>query len=177
MFFSNAADVGVDVDGVDVAVRVQVQVQVNVHVKVKAHVRAPLGLLLACGLIALGCGKRERQHRTGDAAAVERITAPVLVDGATPKGSADELEPNDTDDTAMELALGHSVHGRIDPLDSDVDSYRIEVTTAGVLALELTAVKDSDLSLELHDAGGSVIAKSDRLGETKEGIPYFGVAK
>ncbi len=130
---------------------------------------------LAC-VVAASCGSRKRQKRTGDAALVERITAPVLIDGAV-VATADEIEPNDTDDIATELLVGHSIHGKIDP-ESDVDAYRIDIDGPGVLALEVSAVRKTDLVLELHDAGGVVIARSDRgTAATKEGIPNFGVAK
>jgi len=131
---------------------------------------------LVCAVVA-GCGSRKRQKRTGDAPLVERITAPVIVDGAVAEVGADEVEPNDTDDTAMELPPGHSIHGRIES-DTDVDSFRFDIASPGVLALELSAVRQTDLVLELHDAGGVVIARSDRgAAETKEGIPNFGVSK
>ena len=134
--------------------------------------------VLGFACLAFACSSRKRQTRTGDAALVEPITAPVLVDGAVPKGIADETEPNDTDDTAMELLPGRSVHGRIDPPEGDVDSYRIDIAAPGVLAIELSAVHDTDLILELHDASGTVIARSDRpTPETKEGFPNFPVSK
>jgi hypothetical protein len=139
--------------------------------------RVALGL--AClAVLVTGCGSKKRQRRTGDAGAlVEPITPPIIVDGAVAKGGSEETEPNDTPDTAMELALGRSIHARIDP-EADIDAYRIEIAGPGVLAIEVSAVQQTDLILELHDAGGTVIARSDRqLPNVKEGIPNFGVTK
>jgi len=132
---------------------------------------------LALALVVLGaCGSKKRQKRTGDAAPVEPISTPNLPDGASGKGvSADELEPNDNDDVAMQLPLGGSIHARIDP-ETDADFYRIDVAAAGVLAVELAAVEQTDLTLELHDATGNLLVKSDRgAAKTKEGIPNFSV--
>ncbi|MBA2538362.1 MAG: hypothetical protein H0V17_01900 [Deltaproteobacteria bacterium] len=136
------------------------------------------GALLACVIAIAACGSKKRQQRTSDAAPVEPITAPSIADGGAAKGTSDEIEPNDTQDTAMELAPGSSIHGRVEPVDTDTDSFRIEIAEAGVLALDLGAVPQTDLILELHDAGGVVVARSDRLlPNVKEGIPNFAVTK
>ncbi len=158
--------------------RVQVQVQVQVKVKAQARGKAALVLALACLAIA-ACGSKKRQSRTTDAAPVEPITAPPSGDaGNAAKGSTDEAEPNDTEDTAMELALGASIHGRIDPVDSDADAFRIDVTGPGVLSIEIGGVQQTDLALELHDPGGAIVARSDRgLANIKEAIPNFAVTK
>ncbi|HEX4421179.1 MAG TPA: hypothetical protein VH165_24855 [Kofleriaceae bacterium] len=125
---------------------------------------------------ATGCAKRPAHKRTGDAAAVERVTTPALPDGGVPGGPAtEEVEPNDTNDTATALVLGGTVHGKIDP-EADVDRYRIEVTQAGALSVMASALDAVDLVLELEDAGGTVVARSDRGGaRVREGIPNFGV--
>ena len=137
-----------------------------------------LVVVVACLSIA-ACGSKKRQTRTTDAAPVEPITAPPPSDASgAPKGTSDEVEPNDTEDTAMELAVGASIHGRIDPIESDVDAFRIEVSGAGVLSLEVGGVQHTDLTLELHDPSGVVVAKSDRgLANVKEAIPNFAVTK
>lgn len=134
-------------------------------------------VLVAC--LSVACGSKKRQSRTTDAAAVEPITAPPPSDAANaPKGSSDEVEPNDTDDLAMELPLGASVHGRIDPLKTDADAYRIDIAEAGVLAVEVGGVQQTDLTLELHDPSGAVVARSDRgTANAKEAIPNFAVTK
>jgi hypothetical protein len=135
-------------------------------------------LLVACLSIA-SCGSKKKQSRTTDAAPVEPITAPPAGDAAVAStGSSDETEPNDTEDTAMELRVGASVHGKIDPVETDADAYRIDVAAPGVLSIEVSAVQQTDLTLELHDPAGAVVAKSDRgLANVKEAIPNFAVTK
>jgi hypothetical protein len=119
------------------------------------------------------CSGKKRQQRTGDAAAVEPINTPLGDAGKAAGG--DEVEPNDGDDVAMRLALGATVHGKIEP-ESDVDEFRIDIQKAGVLAIEV-AVLDGDVALELEDGAGTVVAKSDRgAAKVKEGVPNFPVA-
>src|SRR5262249_12273817 len=49
------------------------------------------------------------------------------------------------------------------------------VTEAGALSVMVSAV-DADLALDIEDASGTVIAKSDRGGvRTREGVPNLGV--
>jgi len=136
-------------------------------------------VVLMVGLSIAACGSKKRQSRTTDAAPVEPITAPPSGDaGASAKGSTDETEPNDTEDTAMELGLGAGVHARVDPVDTDADAFRIDVTSPGVLAIEVGGVHNTDLVLELHDPAGVLVAKSDRgLANVKEAIPNFAVTK
>jgi hypothetical protein len=123
-----------------------------------------VGLAAACG-----SGKK-RQTRSQDAAPVEPIGLPAH----DAPGVADEIEPNDNDDAATPLALGATIHGRVEP--PDVDHYRIEVPTAGALAVELSGVEKWDLTLDIHDASGTLIARSDRSGPGgKEGVPNLGV--
>jgi hypothetical protein len=88
--------------------------------------------------------------------------------------TADEIEPNDGDDVATPLSLGGAARGKVEP-DTDVDHFRIDVDKPGVLAVSLSAV-DADLLLEVEDASGTVIAKSDRgAARVKEGVPNLGV--
>jgi hypothetical protein len=130
--------------------------------------------LAACCFTA-ACGNKKRQRRTTDAAPVEPISVPVFGDGGA-AGAADEVEPNDNDDVAMPLPLGGTIHGRVDP-EADADFYRIDVATAGALAIEVSAVDKMDLTLELHDASGNAVAKSDRgTAKIKEGMPNVGVS-
>lgn len=127
-----------------------------------------VGCAAAC---ACGGGKR-RQTRSHDAAPVVPIALPTDA-GAT---AADEVEPDDSLDAAMPLALGVTLHGRVDPPFTDADFYRIDVPRAGALALELSAVDKNDLTLELLDGSGEVVARSDRGGARgREGIPNVGV--
>ncbi len=136
-------------------------------------------VLVVVALSLAACGSKKRQARTTDAAAVEPITAPPPSDATNaPQGSSDEVEPNDTEDLAIELKLGASVHGRIDPVKTDADAFRIDVSDPGVLAVEVGGVQQTDLTLELHDPTGAVVARSDRGGaNTKEAIPNFAVTK
>lgn len=125
--------------------------------------------LIAIAAALGGCGK-DRQKRTGDAAAVVVVTAPPPADAGN-AATTEEIEPNDGDDVATPLALGATVRGRIEP-ELDADHYRIDVLDAGALAIDLTAVDGVDLVLELEDAGGTLIAKSDRgPARTREGVP------
>ena len=100
----------------------------------------------------------------------------VLPDGGVAQVAGDEVEPNDGEDVATPIALGATVRGKLDA-DGDVDFYKLEVDKAGALAIELTAIDGYDLSLEIEDASGTVLAKSDRPGaRVKEGVPNLGVA-
>ncbi len=131
---------------------------------------------IAAACAAVGCGKKAAHKRGGDAAAVEVVTTPALPDGGVGGGPAsEEIEPNDSDDVATVLALGATVHGKIDP-DTDVDRYRIDVTTAGALSVMVSGLDAFDVVLEIEDAGGSVVARSDRGGaRVREGVPNLAV--
>jgi hypothetical protein len=134
-------------------------------------------LLVALVALVAACGNSKRQRRSSDAGvAVEPIKVPVFANDAGGKTkSADEVEPNDSEDSATALPLGGTVHGRIES-DTDVDHYKLDVTAAGALALELSAVDGNDLTLELHDATGALVATSNRGGaKVKEGLPNFSV--
>jgi len=73
------------------------------------------------------------------------------------------------------LALGATVHGKIDP-DSDVDRFRIDVTAAGALSVMVSPLDTLDAMLEIEDASGNVVARSDRGGaRVREGVPNLGV--
>ncbi|HEY1552429.1 MAG TPA: hypothetical protein VGG28_31595, partial [Kofleriaceae bacterium] len=141
---------------------------------------AALAVLAACGNGASGA------HRNGSAAPVEIVQAPVFTDASVAPGATsrtpgvappttDEVEPNDGIDTATPLPLGGTVRGRIEP-EGDVDHYRIDVTTAGALAVMVSAVDGVDLSLEIVDSSGEIVARSDRGGaRVVEGVPNLGV--
>ncbi len=127
-------------------------------------------------LAGAGCGKKKRQVRTGDAAPVELVSVAALSDAGVGKpGEAEEREPNDGADVATPLAPGGGAHGRIEP-DTDPDYYRIDVAEAGGLAVQLAAVTGVDLTLEIEDAGGTTLARSDRgAAGVGEGVPNLGV--
>lgn len=129
-------------------------------------------LLAACA----ACGKgNDKQKREGSAAAVELMTGDAR--GKDTSGpTSDEVEPNDSDDTATPLPLATAMRGKIDH-DEDTDHYRLDVTTAGVLTASVSAIDGFDLVLEIEDSTGAVIAKSDRGGgRTSEGIPNLAVS-
>lgn len=131
-------------------------------------------VVAAVVVVAAGaCGKK-RQRRSSDAAPVEVIPGPNLGSGAKPS-EEDEREPNDGADVATSLPLGGTGRGRIEP-DSDVDYYRIQVEQGGGLSVQVSAIAGVDLTVEIEDAGGTVIAKSDRGGASVvEGVPNLGV--
>lgn len=136
---------------------------------------APALALAACAGLA-GCGKKPTHHRANDAAAVEVVTAPAVPDGGLAATATEEVEPNDSDEVATVLAPGTQVHGKIDP-DSDVDRYRIDIAQAGTLAVMVEGHDGCDPVLEIADASGAVIARSDRGGvRVREGVPNLGVA-
>lgn len=139
----------------------------------------------AVALVAAACGNGGggTPHRTGSGAPVELIAAPVFSDASrgssgkpVPGAASDEIEPNDGVDTATPLALGGTVRGRIEPAEGDVDHYRIDVTTAGALAVMVSGADGVDLTLEILDASGETVARSDRGGaRVVEGVPNLGV--
>jgi hypothetical protein len=132
-------------------------------------------LAVAAALAACGCGKKPTHRQAGDAAAVEVVTAPVVPDGGAPGTMSDEVEPNDGNEVATVLPLGATVHGKIEP-DTDVDRYRIDVTQAGALSVMVDGHDALDPVLEIEDASGTVIARSDRSGaRIREGVPNLGV--
>jgi hypothetical protein len=142
-------------------------------------VRTAGGLAIAALALAAcagaGCNKKSVHRRTGDAAAVEVVTMPPLPDGGAGGAATEEIEPNDGDDVATVLALGATVHGKIDP-DTDVDHYRIDVTQAGALSVMVAGLEGLDVVLEIEDASGNVVARSDRGGaRVREGVPNLGV--
>jgi hypothetical protein len=127
---------------------------------------------VACA--AAGCNRKSVHRRTNDAAPVEVVAMPPLPDGGA-GGASDEIEPNDGADVATVLGLGATVRGKIDP-DTDVDHYRIDVTQAGPLAVMVNGLETLDVVLEIEDASGAVIARSDRGGaRVREGVPNLGV--
>jgi hypothetical protein len=126
---------------------------------------------LACVAACHGGGDK---HKPGVGSASTPFELVSGSDAAVTGPSGDEVEPNDTDDTATPLAIGAMVRGKIEP-ETDIDRYRIMVTEAGALSVVVSPV-EADLALDIEDASGTVIAKSDRGGvRTKEGVPNLGV--
>jgi hypothetical protein len=67
------------------------------------------------------------------------------------------------------------VRGKIEP-DTDVDHYRIDVTEAGALSVMVDGHDALDVVLEIDDASGNAIARSDRGAQhIREGVPNLGV--
>ncbi|MEM9488489.1 MAG: hypothetical protein AAGC55_05065 [Myxococcota bacterium] len=124
-----------------------------------------------------GCGKgpgggAEKIERDREAPAVVVVDSPT----AQTVTVSDEVEPNNEAEQAMALAVGTGVRGTLDG-DSDIDLYSLEVADGGVLAAELSGIAGVDLVLELRDAEGAVLARSDRgPAEVAEGLPNFAVA-
>ncbi len=136
------------------------------------------GLVHALCLAALvigGCsskGEKQRQtiRRDRDAAAV--VVVQQTQTGVT---FADEVEPNNEPDQAGPLPLPGGIHGVLDDQD-DVDRYQLKVEQAGWLNVSLSGIDGVDLVLELDDAAGKLLAKSDRgPARTPEGLPNYPV--
>jgi len=138
---------------------------------------AAVVVVVVLDVVAAGCGNKPTHKRTGDALPVEVVTTPPLPDGGVPGGPAsEEIEPNDGDDVATVLGLGATVHGKIEP-DTDLDHYRIDVAEAGVLEVMVDGHDALDVVLEIDDASGNVLVRSDRGGpHVREGIPNLGVS-
>jgi len=134
-------------------------------------------LVILIVLVGAGCHNSSSKGRGSGSggAPVEIINQAQLPDAGHGSGAVgDEIEPNDGDDVATPLALGGTVRAKIDP-ETDVDHFRIDVDKPGALAVMVNAV-EIDLAVELEDASGTVVAKSDRSGaRLKEGVPNFGV--
>jgi hypothetical protein len=136
-----------------------------------------LVVVIALGASLGACrGGNTKTKRTGSAAPVEVINQPQLADaGRGPGPNADEIEPNDGDEVATPMSIGGTARGKIEP-DTDADYYHLTLDKPGVLAVTLSAVEGMDLSVELADASGVTLAKSDRgAARSKEGLPNVGV--
>jgi hypothetical protein len=135
-----------------------------------------LVLLAACAGVVACRGGGGKTKRTGSAAPVEVINEPQLADaGHGPGPNADEIEPNDGEEVATPMSIGGTARGKIEP-ENDVDYYRLVLDKPGVLAVTLSGIEGMDLSLELADSSGTILAKSDRgAARVKEGLPNVGV--
>jgi hypothetical protein len=136
------------------------------------------GVVLVVALAFVACrGGATKSKRTGSAAPVEIVNQPLLPDAGTGPGpNVDEIEPNDGEEVATPLTLGGTARGKIEG-ENDADFYRVELDAPGVLQASLSGVDGADLVLELHDATGTVLGRSDRTGvRIREGIPNAGVS-
>jgi len=132
---------------------------------------------LACTLVVAtqlcGCSKRgaKRIPRSKDAAAVV-----VVEQNASGVTFADEKEPNDTAEAAEQLTPPCGVRGTLDG-ETDVDRFSVKVTTPGLLSVHVGGIEQVDLVVDLVDAAGKTLARSDRgPALTSEGMPNYPVA-
>ncbi|MCX5747930.1 MAG: hypothetical protein NT062_36160 [Proteobacteria bacterium] len=126
-------------------------------------------------LAACGQDAAKPPKRTGSGT-VEYVDQPILIDGGKSTGTTDEVEPNDGEDTATKLALGATLRGKIDA-EGDVDHFAIDVAATGVLAVDVSPIESFDLNVELLDATGTSLVRSDRGGvKVREGLPNVAVA-
>lgn len=133
----------------------------------------PAALALVIAVAACGKDGGKRIHRDRDAGA----SAAPITRGTAALGRTDEREPNNDAAVASALPPGHLARGSIDG-EADVDVYRVAVAAPGQLKVSLSGIDGVDLALELRDAGGAVLAKSDRgPALTTEGFPNFAVRR
>ncbi|MEO6777546.1 MAG: hypothetical protein ABI467_31760 [Kofleriaceae bacterium] len=129
-------------------------------------------------VVVAGChgSDKPRAARGSGVSPVEVVNQPQFPDagGRAAGATNEEIEPNDGDDVATPFPIDSTMRGKLDS-ETDVDHYRIDVDKRGALSL-LTNAVDADLVLELEDANGALVARSDRGGvRVREGIPNFGV--
>lgn len=132
--------------------------------------------LIVCLTAALapGCGKRKggAKHipRDRDAQAVVEVEEPIATTAII-----EEREPNDELAQATPLAPGTAARASLNG-QTDADFYRVEISAPGMLAARLSGIEGVDLMLELLDAEGAELARSDRgPAQTVEGIANFAV--
>lgn len=132
-------------------------------------------IVAALVLAASGCGKKSDKS----AISRDRDAAAVVVVDRTPSGVTftDEAEPNDTAEQAGVLAAPGGIRGTLDG-EKDVDLYRLSIAAPGWLTLEVSGIETVDLILELREASGASLARSDRgPAKTREGVPNYRVDK
>ncbi len=123
---------------------------------------------------AAGCGKGDgpQIRRDRDAGAPVKVVDRGEVQA---RSAGDEREPNGTDAEANPVAVASLIRGSLDG-ETDVDVFRVTVPRTGQLRVAVTGLDGVDLALELRDARGAVLAKSDRgPAGTVEGMPNLGV--
>ena len=90
----------------------------------------------------------------------------------TPISCDDSYEPNDSKETAYGLLTsGSSYEGKICS-NSDVDWYKVNITSAGTISLSLTCPSSNDFDMELYDSSDTLIASSNRGADADESIRY-----
>ncbi len=80
-----------------------------------------------------------------------------------------EVEPNNASSQANPIAAGQTVRGHVgkclSPQKSDRDFYRVHVGRGPhVLHVDLTGIPSMNLLLEVFDAGGQTVARTDEAG-------------
>ncbi len=84
----------------------------------------------------------------------------------------DSYEPNDSESEAYgPLTSGSSYEGKICS-NSDVDWYKVNITSMGAISLSLTVPASNDLDLELYDSSGTLITSSNGDTGDDESIHY-----
>ena len=101
---------------------------------------------------------------------VATVAGFVLAGKAREKASTSEREPNDGAHEATLLPLDAPVQGRIGARlsggEPDLDYFRVPAGNgARVLSARVQGIPDIDLVMELFDAQGDALAKSDSRGE------------
>jgi hypothetical protein len=131
-------------------------------------------LAAALMVVGVGCKKKHTIVRARDAAPPVALVERPVVTGVTYAG---EVEPDDDLAHASALALGAGVQGTIAG-DDDVDVYKLQVPAAGMVAIAVDGVDTLDLVVEVENAAGEVVARSDRGGDdVAEGMPNLGLTK
>lgn len=98
-------------------------------------------------------------------------TVTVTVNNAATFSDFDEHEPNDSSLKSTTLVSGNAASGRVSS-PTDVDWFKIEVTTPGVLAFNLTVPVGKDYDLELFGPDAAYIKGSYGDTGVAESISY-----
>ncbi len=142
-------------------------------------------VVFALAAAAAGAGCKKESKREVGLAARDGGPPVVVVESPVeggPLGPLErEAEPNDERDRAKPVPVPGGVEGGLDRAD-DIDFYRIEAGPARIAAVRLrgpTAEEGgADLVLELYDADGKSLARSDRgPAGTLEALPNIPLAQ
>ncbi|OHB99996.1 MAG: hypothetical protein A3G70_03465 [Planctomycetes bacterium RIFCSPLOWO2_12_FULL_39_13] len=90
----------------------------------------------------------------------------------TPVSCDDNYESNDSESKAYgPLTSGSSYEGKICS-NSDVDWYKVNITSTGTISLSLTVPSSNDFDLELYDSSDTLISSSSGGVGVNESIQY-----
>ncbi|HAO77802.1 MAG TPA: hypothetical protein DCQ92_02280 [Verrucomicrobia subdivision 3 bacterium] len=95
----------------------------------------------------------------------------VTVNNAAPPACSDPNEPNDSSSTATPLAFGVAANGYVCTA-TDVDWFKVEVATPGVLTFDLTVPAANDYDIELFGPDYAYIKGSYRDTGLAENITH-----